>query len=94
MEACFSANYLASELIKLRHKVKLITPQYVKPLVKVNKNDYNDAEDISEAAQRPTMRLVPNSQGKDTGLNIKPWPDLLDYLLDHYNTNIRHPVRV
>jgi transposase len=33
--------------------------QYVKPYVKTNKNDYLDAEAISEAVQRPTMRFVP-----------------------------------
>jgi len=43
----------------LGHEVKLIAPQYVKPFVKGNKNDYNDAEAIAEAAQRPSMRFVP-----------------------------------
>ena len=46
-------------MIALGHEVKLIAPQYVKPFVKGNKNDYNDAEAIAEAAQRPTMRFVP-----------------------------------
>lgn len=59
MEACGSANYWARELQALGHDVKLIAPQYVKPYVKGNKNDYNDAEAIAEAAQRPTMRFVP-----------------------------------
>ena len=59
MEACGSANYWARELQALGHEVKLIAPQYVKPYVKGNKNDYNDAEAIAEAAQRPTMRFVP-----------------------------------
>ena len=59
MEACGGANYWARELIALGHQVKLIAPQYVKPFVKGNKNDYNDAEAIAEAAQRPTMRFVP-----------------------------------
>lgn len=59
MEACGGANYWARELIALGHQVKLIAPQYVKPYVKGNKNDYNDAEAIAEAAQRPTMRFVP-----------------------------------
>lgn len=59
MEACGGANYWARELIKLGHEVKLIAPQYVKPYVKGNKNDYNDAEAIVEAAQRPNMRFVP-----------------------------------
>ncbi|MFC4364493.1 IS110 family transposase, partial [Simiduia curdlanivorans] len=54
-----SANYWARELQALGHDVKLIAPQYVKPYVKGNKNDYNDAEAIAEAAQRPTMRFVP-----------------------------------
>ncbi len=59
MEACSSAHYWAREFKKLGHQVKLIAPQYVKPFVKGNKNDYNDAEAIAEAAQRPTMRFVP-----------------------------------
>jgi len=59
MEACGSANYWARELQALGHEVKLIAPQYVKPYVKGNKNDYNDAEAIAEAAQRPRMRFVP-----------------------------------
>jgi transposase len=59
MEACGGANYWAREMKALGHEVKLIAPQYVKPFVKGNKNDYNDAEAIAEAAQRPTMRFVP-----------------------------------
>ena len=59
MEACGSANYWAREFIALGHEVKLIAPQYVKPFVKGNKNDYNDAQGIAEAAQRPNMRFVP-----------------------------------
>ena len=59
MEACGSANYWAREMKALGHEVKLIAPQYVKPYVKGNKNDYNDAEAIAEAAQRPRMRFVP-----------------------------------
>jgi transposase len=59
MEACGGANYWAWEFIALGHEVKLIAPQYVKPYVKGNKNDYNDAEAIAEAAQRPNMRFVP-----------------------------------
>ena len=38
--------------------MRLIPPQYVKPFVKRAKNDRNDAEAISEAASRPTMRSV------------------------------------
>ncbi|MEJ1298864.1 MAG: IS110 family transposase [Candidatus Sedimenticola sp. (ex Thyasira tokunagai)] len=59
MEACGGANYWAREFAAQGHQVKLIAPQYVKPYVKGNKNDYNDAEGIAEAAQRPNMRFVP-----------------------------------
>ncbi len=59
MEACGGAHYWAREIRALGHEVKLIAPQYVKPYVKGNKNDYNDAEAIAEAAQRPNMRFVP-----------------------------------
>jgi transposase len=39
--------------------VRLIPAQLVETYVKAQKNDYRDAEAISEAVQRPTMRLVP-----------------------------------
>ena len=58
MEACSSAHYWARELQKLGHTVKLMAPQFVKPYVKSNKNDANDAEAICEAVARPTMRFV------------------------------------
>ncbi|MDI1294258.1 MAG: IS110 family transposase, partial [Methylobacter sp.] len=58
MEACSSAHYWARELHKLGHTVKLMAPQFVKPYVKSNKNDANDAEAICEAVARPTMRFV------------------------------------
>jgi transposase len=41
------------------HDVRLISPQFVKPYVKSNKNDTVDAEAICEAVQRPNMRFVP-----------------------------------
>jgi len=58
MEACGSAHYWGRELQKLGHTVKLMAPQLVKPYVKSNKNDANDAEAICEAVARPTMRFV------------------------------------
>lgn len=58
MEACGGAHYWARELTKMGHTVKLIAPQFVKPYVKSNKNDRNDAEAICEAVSRPHMRFV------------------------------------
>lgn len=59
MEACASAHFWARTLITMGHQVKLIAPQFVKPYVKGNKNDANDAEAICEAVSRPNMRFVP-----------------------------------
>jgi transposase len=58
MEACGGANYWSRKFKQMGHEVKLISPQFVKPFVKTNKNDRNDAEAIVEAASRPTMRFV------------------------------------
>ena len=58
MEACAGAHYWAKKFQSYGHTVKLIAPQYVKPYVKTNKNDYNDAEAINEAVTRPSMRFV------------------------------------
>ena len=59
MEASNGAHYWARALSGLGHEVRLISPQFVTPYVKSNKNDRNDAEAICEAAGRPTMRFVP-----------------------------------
>ena len=58
MEVCGGANHWSRTLEGLGHTVKLMSPQFVKPYVKTNKNDCNDAEAICEAVQRPTMRFV------------------------------------
>ena len=59
MEACAGANYWGRRFTALGKEVKLLAPQYVKPFVKTNKNDANDAEAIAEAAARSSMRFVP-----------------------------------
>ena len=58
MEACGGAHWWATQIRAFGHDARLIAPQHVKPYVKSNKNDYNDAEAICEAATRPTMRFV------------------------------------
>jgi transposase len=58
MEACAGAHHMARQLSGMGHQVKLISPQFVKPFVKANKNDFIDAEAICEAASRPSMRFV------------------------------------
>jgi len=62
MESCGGANYWARVFQRSGHTVKLISPQFVKPFVKTNKNDANDAQAIVEAASRPSMRFVPIKQ--------------------------------
>lgn len=58
MEACLSAHFVARTLRKLGHEPRIIPAKYSKPFVKGQKNDYNDAEAIAEAALRPNLRTV------------------------------------
>lgn len=58
MESCGGAHHWARQLEARGFRVKLIAPQFVKPYVKSNKNDANDAEAICEAMSRPSMRFV------------------------------------
>jgi len=58
MEACAGSHYWGRQLRALGHNVKLISPQHVKPYLRGNKNDYNDARAIAEAATRPDMPTV------------------------------------
>jgi len=62
IEACAGSNYWAREITKLGHSVKIIAPQFVKPYVKNDKTDENDAEAICEAVTRPNMRFVPTKK--------------------------------
>ena len=58
MEACSGSNFWGRELQQRGFKVMLIPPQHVKPFVKGNKNDRNDAFAITEAARRPNLKCV------------------------------------
>jgi len=59
MEACYSSHYWARLFESYGHQVKLLPAQHVKPFVRGNKNDHNDALAIAEAAQRPDIKAVP-----------------------------------
>ena len=58
IESCGSAQHWRREPEKLGHTVRMMSPQYVKPYVKSQKNDQSDAEAICEAVRRPNMRFV------------------------------------
>lgn len=59
IEACTGAHYWARLLGSMGHTVKMMAPQFVKPYVRSNKNDRNDARGIAEAVTRPDMKFVP-----------------------------------
>jgi transposase len=59
MEACCGAHHIGQHAAAAGHQVRLMSPEYVRPYVKAQKNDDRDAEAIAEAATRPTMRFVP-----------------------------------
>ena len=58
MEACCGAHHLGRVFAAHGHDVRLMSPEYVRPYIKAQKNDDRDAEGIAEAATRPTMRFV------------------------------------
>ena len=67
MEACLSAHFVSRTLHALGHEPRIIPAIYVKPFVKGQKNDYNDAEAIAEAALRPNLRTARVTAGFGRG---------------------------
>ena len=59
MEVCGGAHHVGRFCLQFSHEPRLMSPLYVRPYVKVHKNDDRDAEGIAEAATRPTMSFVP-----------------------------------
>ena len=53
MESCPGSQYWGRVFTKAGHEVRLLPAQFVKPYLKANKNDFNDAEAIAEAAAAP-----------------------------------------
>jgi transposase len=63
MEA-WGSHFMARKLAELGHFPKLISPQFVRPFVKSNKNDFVDAEVICEAASRPSVFVQPRTESQ------------------------------
>jgi transposase len=59
IEACIGAHYWARLFERMGHTVKMMAPYLVKPYMKSNKNDRNDAGGIAEAVTRPEMKFIP-----------------------------------
>ncbi|MEI7512971.1 MAG: IS110 family transposase [Candidatus Uhrbacteria bacterium] len=59
MEACGGSHYWCREFIAIGFNALMMSPQFVAPYRKSQKNDVNDAEAICEASRRPNMRFVP-----------------------------------
>lgn len=55
MEACGGAHHIGRFCLEKGHEPRLMSPLYVRPYVKVPRNDDRDAKAIAEAATRPTM---------------------------------------
>lgn len=58
MEACCGVHHMGRALARRGHSVRLMSPEYVRPYVKAQKDDDRDAEAIAWAATRPTIRFV------------------------------------
>lgn len=60
MEACAGSHWLARKLNAMGHVPKLVSPQYVRPFVKSNKNDFvgAEAEQLLAALHRVRESLV------------------------------------
>jgi len=58
-ESCPGSQYWGRVFTQAGHEVRILPAQFVKPYLKANKNDFNDAEAIAEAAGRAHMRCVP-----------------------------------
>ncbi|EAV40523.1 transposase IS116/IS110/IS902 [Stappia aggregata IAM 12614] len=68
MEACLSAHFVSRSLRKMGFEPRIIPAIYVKPFIKGQKNDYNDAEAIAEAALRPNLTVVPEKSQEQLDL--------------------------
>lgn len=70
IEACCGAYYWARQFKKAGHEVKIMAPQFVKPYVRADKTDKNDARAIAEAVRRPDMHFVPQKSIEQQDLQL------------------------
>jgi len=73
MEACVGAHHLSRRLKALGHDARLMPAKYVRPYSKGQKNDFRDAEAITEAVQRPTMKFVATKTTEQLDLQALHW---------------------
>ena len=86
MEACLSAHFVSRTLRKLGFEPRIIPAFYVKPFLKGQKNDYNDAEAIAAAVQRPNMRFV--SHKSQAQLDLQALHKMRSRLVRHHTAVI------
>jgi transposase len=82
MEASNGAHFWAKALSELGHDVRLISPQFVTPYVKSNKNDRNDAEAICEAALRHDANDASLSRIADDLIGVREAIERIDHAQD------------
>ena len=70
MESCGGSHFPGRALRGHGHEVRLMPAQYVKPYMKINKDDYIDAEAIVEAVWRANMRFVPIKSDDQAGYAV------------------------
>ena len=70
MEACGSSHHWAIKLGEFGHTIKLMSPQFVKPYVKSNKNDMADAENGLPGTMRRLLTRL-NEHLTDLSLQVE-----------------------
>lgn len=70
IESCGGSFHWARMFTKMGHIVKIMAPQFVKPYVKADKTDSNDARAIAEAVTRPDMNFVPHKTLEQQDLQL------------------------
>ena len=85
MEACVGAHHLSRKLQLLGHDARLMPAKYVRPYNRGQKNDFRDAEAITEAVQRPTMKFVATKTSDQLAAGLAPRPRALGQSADRHH---------